>query len=90
MQLIYTKDFNHSYTVQANSNVHWNPVTDDNIEVQGYTRLGIIAFNTNSANVVPAILTAGNGAWNMAIINISNSSVTNTFTYKVLYVKNFS
>ena len=89
-QLIYTKDFNHSYTVGANSNAHWNPVTDDSIDVDGYTRLGIIAFNTNNANVVPAIVTAGNGAWNMAIVNLSNASVSNTFTYKVLYVKTFS
>ena len=86
-QLLKVESYTHNYTANANSNAHWNPVSDDDIMIAGYTAVGIISYGTNSANVVPAIVKPISDSWAITLVNVSNTNISNTFSYSVLYIK---
>ena len=85
--LFKTKNFSHSYTISANSETHWNPVSGDGIGLSGYTAIGIVRYNTNNYNVVPLNVSIDDGSYGMMLGNTSNSSQSASFSYTVLYVK---
>lgn len=78
--------FTRSVTIAANNNTAWNAYTES--AKSGYGAIGIIQFQTNNQNIVPANMCLDNSSYGIFLKNISGSSQTGTFKYTVLYVKN--
>lgn len=83
---IIVDSFTRSVTIAANSNISWNAYTES--VKSGYGAIGIIQFQTNNQNIVPANLCLDNSSYGIFLRNISGSSQTGSFKYTVLYVKN--
>ena len=83
---IIVDSFTRSVTIAANSNTAWNAYTES--AKSGYGAIGIIQFQTNNHNIVPANMCLDNSSYGIFLKNISGSSQTGTFKYTVLYVKN--
>lgn len=83
---IIVDSFIRSVTIAANSNTAWNAYAES--EKSGYGAIGIIQFQTNNQNIVPANMCLDNSSYGIFLKNISGSSQTGTFKYTVLYVKN--
>ena len=83
---IIVDSFTRSVTIAANSNISWNAYTES--AKSGYGAIGIIQFQTNNQNIVPANLCLDNSSYGIFLRNISGSSQTGSFKYTVLYVKN--
>lgn len=83
---IIVDSFTRSVTIAANSNTAWNAYTESLKD--GYVAIGIIQFQTNNQNIVPANLCLDNSSYGIFLRNISGSSQTGSFKYTVLYVKN--
>ena len=88
--VLMTRSYGHSFSINANGYAFWNPrdTQGDNINIDGYTILGIVELSTNNSNVVYVNVTSGDSSYGMFLRNISNDTQTGTFNYKVLYVKN--
>ena len=84
--LVKTKSVSHTATVAAGGTVNWNPMTDD-IGMTGYTPIGVIGFKFNNVSLIWVNHNIEDSDYGMLITNISNASVTQTFTYNVLYIK---
>ena len=83
---IIVESFIRSVTIAANSNTSWNAYTESLKD--GYGAIGIIQFQTNNQNIIPANMCLDNSSYGIFLRNISGSSQTGTFKYTVLYVKN--
>ena len=83
---IIVDSFTRSVTIAANSNISWNAYTES--AKSGYGAIGVIQFQTNNQNIVPANLCLDNSSYGIFLRNISGSSQTGSFKYTVLYVKN--
>lgn len=83
---IIVDSFTRSVTIAANSNISWNAYTES--AKSEYDAIGIIQFQTNNQNIVPANLCLDNSSYSIFLRNISGSSQTGSFKYTVLYVKN--
>ena len=77
----------HSYTISANGSVHWNPFNDANFVRSGLTPVGILEFATNDINVTVANARVINTDYGIYLGNKSNSAITKTFDYSVLYIR---
>lgn len=83
---IIVDSFTRSVTIAAYSNTAWNAYTES--AKSGYDAIGIIQFQTNNQNIVPANLSLDNSSYGIFLRNINGSSQTGSFKYTVLYVKN--
>lgn len=86
-QLFKTKMITHNFTANAMANVAWNGWTECNDEV-GYTPIGVLDFACNTSAIEVVNCTILNTSGGMTIKNTTNTTVTNSFLYTVLYQKN--
>jgi hypothetical protein len=84
--LIKIKTVSHIATVAAGATSNWNPMTDD-IAITGYTPIGVIGFKFNNVSIKWVNFSIEDSDYGMLVTNTSNASVTQTFTYNVLYIK---
>jgi hypothetical protein len=85
------KTYNCSYTVGAGSEVTINGSQFGINDLEGYVPVGICAFNTRNANVVPCAVQAHAAATGAAVRlkNFGSSSVTTECALTVLYIKSY-
>lgn len=86
-QLFKTKMITHNFKANAMANVAWNGWTECNNE-DGYTPIGVLDFACNTSTIEVVNCTILNSSGGMTIKNITNTTVTNSFLYTVLYQKN--
>lgn len=86
--LIKTREIEHPYNITANGYLFWNPHSDSDFDMTGYTPVGIVAFTTGRHDITCSICTIADSNFAMAIHNWTNTAYNLTFKYTVLYVKN--
>ena len=84
---IITRWYSHRYSIPSGQLANWNPYSDG-IAYDGYTPIGIIGFTSNIHVVIPSSLKPINDDYGIMLHNFGSSTITNNFSYLVLYIKN--
>lgn len=79
------QEFTKSYTVSANSSLSFS---NDFITIPtGYKMFAMLGYSTNDVNVfVPSCRPWDNGAYAFQLMNVRNTSVSNTFYVRIAFV----